>query len=45
MADKKDLKVADNDKDGLAGGLDDDAAWGDVEDPMAELDAMTDEQV
>lgn len=45
MADKKDLKVADKDKDNLEGGLDDDDAWGDVEDPMAELDGMTDDQV
>ena len=36
----------DNDDDGLLeelGGLEDDDVWGDVEDPMAEVDKMTDE--
>lgn len=27
------------------GGLDDDDVWGDVDDPMAELEGMTEEQI
>jgi len=48
MADKvKDLdKGVEGEKDaGLDGGLEGDDVWGDVEDPLAELDGMTDEQI
>lgn len=42
--DKDPKKVAEETPTG-EGGLDDDDVWGDVEDPMAELDGMTDEQI
>jgi hypothetical protein len=38
---KEDEKMTDTTK----GGLDNDDVWGDVDDPLAELDKMNDEQI
>lgn len=38
---KKDEKMEDK----TTGGLDNDDVWGDVDDPLAELDKMNDEQI
>lgn len=41
--DLKDVKETPDAKAAGGGALDDDDVWGDVEDPLAELDGMTDE--
>ena len=47
MTDKEDPKKVNDATPGqdAAGGLDEDDVWGDVEDPMAELEGMNDEQI
>jgi len=42
---EKDKKKDVEETPGAAGGLDDDDVWGDVEDPMAEIEGLTDTQI